>query len=44
MRKGYDAKEDYGYERFGGVNIFIDIEPPDRKRFVRVKSRKTKKY
>jgi hypothetical protein len=40
---GYDAKEDFEYERCGVVNIFMANEPLSGKRFVKVTEQKTKK-
>jgi hypothetical protein len=42
-KPGQDAKEDYEYSRQGVVNIFMANEPLKGKRYVRIKSRKTKK-
>jgi hypothetical protein len=42
-RPGYDAKEDYEYERCGVANIFMVNEPLTGKRYVKVTDRKTKK-
>ena len=40
---GYDAREDFEYERCGVANIFMVNEPLTGKRFVTVTERKTKK-
>jgi DDE superfamily endonuclease len=42
-KPGYDAKEDFEYERCGVVNIFMANEPLSGKRFVKVTEQKTKK-
>jgi hypothetical protein len=42
-RPGYDAKEDYEYERCGVANIFMVNEPLTGKRYVKITDRKTKK-
>lgn len=42
-KPGYDAKEDYEYERCGVANIFMVNEPLTGKRYVKVTDRKTKK-
>ena len=42
-KPGQDTKEDYEYSRQGVVNIFMANEPLKGKRYVRIKSRKTKK-
>lgn len=40
---GYDAREDFEYERCGVANIFMVNEPLTGKRFVTVTERKTKR-
>lgn len=42
-KPGQDAKEDYEYSRQGVANIFIANEPLKGKRYIRIKSSKTKK-
>jgi hypothetical protein len=42
-KPGYDAKEDYEYERCGVANIFMVNEPLTGKRHVKVTDKKTKK-
>jgi len=42
-KPGYDAREDFEYERCGVANIFMVNEPLTGKRFVTVTERKTKK-
>jgi hypothetical protein len=42
-KPGQDAKEDYEYSRQGVVNIFMANEPLKGKRYIRIKSSKTKK-
>lgn len=41
-KPGYDAREDYEYERCGVANIFMANEPLAGKRYVRITERKTK--
>ena len=43
IKPGYDAKEDFEYERCGVVNIFMANEPLSGKRFVKITEQKTKK-
>ena len=43
MKKGRDKKVDFEYERCGVCNIFIANEPLVGKRYVEVKSKKTKR-
>jgi len=42
-KPGQDAKEDYEYSRQGVANIFIANEPLKGKRYIRIRSSKTKK-
>jgi transposase len=42
MKPGYEAREDFEYERCGVVNIFLCSEPLAGKRYVEVTERKTK--
>ncbi len=42
MTPGYDAKEDFEYERCGVANIFLASEPLQGKRYVEVTERRTK--
>lgn len=42
-KPGQDTKEDYEYSRKGVVNIFMANEPLKGKRYIRIKSSKTKK-
>jgi hypothetical protein len=42
-KPGQNAKEDYEYSRQGVVNIFMANEPLKGKRYVKIKSHKTKK-
>ena len=42
-KPGFDAREDFEYERCGVANIFMVNEPLTGKRFVTVTERKTKK-
>ncbi len=42
-KPGQDAREDYEYSRKGVVNIFMANEPLKGKRYVKIKSHKTKK-
>jgi len=42
-KPGYDAKEDYEYERCGVANIFMVNEPLTGKRYIKVTDKKTKK-
>lgn len=42
MKQGFEAREDYEYERCGVANIFIASEPLKGKRHVEVTERKTK--
>lgn len=42
-KPGQDAKEDYEYSRQGVVNIFMANEPLKGKRYVKIKTHKTKK-
>lgn len=42
MKPGYEAKEDFEYERCGVANIFLASEPLKGKRYVEVTERKTK--
>jgi hypothetical protein len=42
MKPGYDAKEDFEYERCGVANIFLVSEPLTGRRYVEVTDRKTK--
>lgn len=42
-KPGYDAKEDFEYERCGVANIFMVNEPLAGRRYVKVTERKTKK-
>ena len=42
MKPGFEAKEDFEYERCGVANIFLASEPLKGKRYVEVTERKTK--
>jgi len=42
-KPGQDAKEDYEYSRQGVANIFMANEPLKGKRYIRIKSSKTKR-
>ena len=42
MKPGFEAREDYEYERCGVANIFLASEPLKGKRFVEITERKTK--
>lgn len=42
MKQGFDAREDFEYERCGVANIFLASEPLKGKRHVEVTERKTK--
>lgn len=42
MRPGFDARQDFEYERCGVANIFLASEPLTGKRYVEVTERKTK--
>ncbi len=43
MEPGYEAREDFEYERCGVANVFMANEPLTGKRFVSITERKTKK-
>jgi len=42
MKPGFEAREDFEYERCGVANIFLVSEPLKGKRFVKVTEKKTK--
>ena len=42
IKPGYEAKEDFEYERCGAANIFLASEPLKGKRYVEVTEKKTK--
>jgi transposase len=42
MKPGYEAREDFEYERCGVVNIFLCNEPLKGKRYIEVTEKKTK--
>lgn len=42
MKSGFEAREDFEYQRCGVANIFLASEPLKGKRFVEVVERKTK--